>query len=239
LHYDENIMPLRPIYYDTETTGVRPDKDRIIEIAAYDPVRDATFVQFVNPLCPIPAESTAITGITDEMVANAPDYSVIGAQFIEFCGEDCVLIAHNNDRFDKLFLDAEAARSGLTMPSWRYLDTLKWSRKYRSDLPSHALQSLREVYGFAANQAHRALDDVMILYKIFSVMIDDIPIEKVMELLNQPTDLSRMPFGKYQGRLLAEVPPDYLDWLKKSGSLDKSDNKDLKEALQKLKLISV
>jgi DNA polymerase III subunit epsilon len=56
----------------------------------------------------------------------------------------------------------------------------------------------------------------------------------VLELLNQPTDLNRMPFGKYQGRLLSEVPPDYIDWLKKSGSLDKSDNKDLKEALLKL-----
>lgn len=232
-----DIMPLRPIYYDTETTGTRTDKDRIIEIAAYDPVRDKTFVQFVNPGCPIPAESTAITHITDEMVASAPDFTVIGAQFIEFCGEGCVLIAHNNDRFDKPILEAESARSGLTLPSWRYLDTLKWARKYRPDLPSHALQNLREVYGFAANQAHRALDDVIILYQIFSVMIDDIPIENVLELLNQPTDLSRMPFGKYQGRLLTEVPRDYIDWLKKSGSLDKSDNKDLKEALGKLSLV--
>lgn len=227
-------MPLRPIYYDTETTGTRTDKDRIIEIAAYDPISNKSFVRFVNPGCPIPPESTAITNITDEMVASSPDFSVVGAQFIEFCGTDCVLIAHNNDKFDKLILEAEAARCGLTLPSWRYLDTLKWSRKYRPDLPSHALQALREVYGFAANQAHRALDDVMILYQIFSIMFDDLPIEKVLELINQPTDLSRMPFGKYQGRLLAEVPSDYLDWLKKSGSLDKPDNRELKEALLKL-----
>lgn len=230
-------MALRPIYYDTETTGIRPDKDRIIEIAAYDASRDVTFVQFVNPGCPIPAESTAITHITDEMVANAPSFAEVGKQFIEFCGTDCVLIAHNNDRFDKIFIEAEASRSGLTLPSWKYIDTLKWSRKYRTDLPSHALQALREVYGFEANQAHRALDDVIMLHKIFSVMIDDLPIEVVLELLNQPTDLSRMPFGKYQGRMLKEVPPDYLDWLKKSGSLDKPDNKDLKEALSKLALI--
>lgn len=227
-------MPLRPIYYDTETTGVRVGVDRIVEIAAYDPVLDKSFVQFVNPGMPIPAESTAITGITNEMVASAPDFSIIGPQFFEFCGTDSVLIAHNNDRFDKLILEAEAARCNLTLPSWRYIDTLKWSRKYRSDLPSHALQTLREVYGFAANQAHRALDDVMILHKIFSAMIDDLSIEKVLELLDQPTDLSRMPFGKYQGRLLSEVPPDYIDWLKKSGSLDKPDNKDLREAFAKL-----
>jgi DNA polymerase-3 subunit epsilon len=232
------IMPLRPIFYDTETTGVRTDKDRIVEIAAFDPVLNKTFVQLINPGCPIPPEATAITGITDDMVATASDFSIIGAQFIEFCSSDCVLIAHNNDRFDQPILEAEMARAGLTLPSWKYLDTLKWSRKYRSDLPSHALQALREVYGFEANQAHRALDDVIILHKVFTAMTDDLAIEQILELLCQPTELSRMPFGKYQGRLFKEVPPDYLDWLKKSGSLDKSDNKELKEALLKLSLIS-
>lgn len=227
-------MPSRTIYYDTETTGVRPDKDRIIEIAAYDPDRDVSFVQFVNPGCPIPAESTGITGITDEMVASAPNYEVVGRNFIEFCGPDAILIAHNNERFDKVFIETESIRHNLILPSWRYLDTLKWSRKYRTDLPSHALQALREVYGFEANQAHRALDDVMMLHKIFSMMIDDLAIETVLELLAQPTDVNRMPFGKYQGRPLSEVPPDYFQWLKTSGALDKSDNKELKDALLKM-----
>ncbi len=227
-------MPLRPIYYDTETTGVRSEKDRIIEIAAYDPLKQASFVQFVNPGCPIPSESTTITGITDEMVAEAANFSVVGAQFIEFCGPEAVLIAHNNDRFDKLFLEAESGRCGLVLPQWKYLDTLKWSRKYRSDLPSHALPSLREVYGLEANRAHRALDDVMILYQVFSIMIDDLPIETALELLNQSTTLDRMPFGKHQGMLLSTVPRSYFDWLKKSGALDKGENRDLKEALVKL-----
>lgn len=227
-------MPPCSIYYDTETTGVRPDKDRIIEIAAYDPDRDLSFVRFVNPGCPIPAESTALTGITDAMVATAANFEVVGREFMEFCGPDAILIAHNNERFDKLFIEAEASRNNLAFPTWKYLDTLKWSRKYRSDLPSHALQALREVYGFEANQAHRALDDVIMLHKIFSQMIDDLSIETVYELLSQPADLNRMPFGKYQGRLLSEVPPDYFAWLKTSGALEKSDNKDLKEAIFKL-----
>jgi DNA polymerase-3 subunit epsilon len=230
-------MPSRTIYYDTETTGVRPDKDRIIEIAAYDPDRDISFVQFVNPGCPIPAESTSITGITDEMVSLAPNFEVVGKNFMEFCGHDAILIAHNNERFDKLFLEAEASRNNLIFPTWRYIDSLKWSRKYRTDLPSHALQSLREVYGFEANQAHRALDDVIMLYKIFSLMIDDLSIETVFELLSQQSDANRMPFGKYQGRLLSEVPPDYFAWLKNSGALDKSDNKDLKDALLKMGIL--
>jgi DNA polymerase III subunit epsilon len=230
-------MTRRTIYYDTETTGTRPDKDRITEIAAYDPDRNESYVQLINPGCPIPPECIAITNITDEMVANAPSFEIVGQQFIEFCGPDAVLIAHNNERFDKLFLESECTRCSLVLPSWTYLDTLKWSRKYRTDLPSHALQALREVYGFEANQAHRALDDVMMLYKIFSAMIDDLSIDKVLELLSQPTDVNRMPFGKYQGRQLSEVPPDYFAWLKNSGALDKSDNKDLKDALLKMGIL--
>ena len=80
--------------------------------------------------------------------------------FAEFCSGDVVLIAHNNDAFDKLFLEAEFQRAGLQMPEWIFIDSLKWSRKYRTDLPRHSLQFLREVYGIEANQAHRALDDV-------------------------------------------------------------------------------
>jgi DNA polymerase-3 subunit epsilon len=232
-------MPLKLIYYDTETTGTRFERDRIIEIAAYDPHGDRTFVEFINPGCPIPPESTAITSITDAMVEHAPPFKEVGQRFIDFCGEGAVLVAHNNDKFDKLFLEAESARSELFLPEWKYIDTLKWSRKYRSDLPSHSLQSLREVYGIPANQAHRALDDVMTLYRIFSIMFDDLSIEQILSLLNQSTDLSRMPFGKYQGKPLSEVPSDYFDWLKKNGALDKSDNKDLKNALIKLGIITV
>jgi DNA polymerase-3 subunit epsilon len=69
------------------------------------------------------------------------------------------------------------------------------------------------------------------------MMIDDLPIEKVFELLAQPTDVNRMPFGKYQGRQLSEVPPDYFAWLKNSGALDKSDNKELKDALSKMGIL--
>lgn len=231
-------MPkLRPIYYDTETTGVRPEKDRIIEIAAYDPIRNESFVQFVNPGCPIPAESTAITGITDEMVAASPAFEIVGKAFIDFCGPDAVLIAHNNERFDKLFLEAESSRSNLALPSWKYIDSLKWSRKYRSDLPSHSLQNLREAFGIAANQAHRALDDVMVLYQIFSTMVDDLEMEMVLELLSTPTSIARMQFGKYQGRPLSEVPADYVRWLKNGGAFDKSENRELKEAFEKLGIL--
>ncbi len=227
-------MPLRPIYYDTETTGVRAGSDRIIEIAAFDPMLDRTFVCLVNPGIPIPPEATAIHQITDEMVKDAASWEEVGRAFIEFCQTDTVLVAHNNDAFDKLFLEAEYKRCGVQMPSWLFADSLKWARKYRSDLPRHTLQTLREVYGIPANQAHRALDDVIVLKEVFSQMIDDLSMEQVLELLTAPTKVGRMPFGKHQGKALESVPSDYIAWLKSSGAFDKPDNKDLKAAFEKL-----
>ncbi len=229
--------PLRPIYYDTETTGVRNDKDRIIELAAYDPVENRTFCRLINPGCPIPPEATAIHHITNEMVASAPSFRTIAEEFITFCPEESVLIAHNNDAFDKPFLEQEFKRAELQFPNYRYIDTLKWARKYRNDLPRHTLQSLREVYGFPSNQAHRALDDVIILHQVFSAMIDDLSMEKVIELLSRPQVLSKMPFGKHQGKMLSEVPKSYVAWLNEGGAFDKPENHALKENFQKLGLL--
>jgi DNA polymerase-3 subunit epsilon len=226
------------VYYDTETTGTRSDKDRIIEIAAYDPKNERTFVQLINPGMPIPPEATAIHRITDAMVENAGSFKEVGQAFIDFCGPDAVLIAHNNDAFDKLFVENECKRAGLTMPQWKYIDTLKWARKYRSDLPRHTLQSLREVYGIPPNQAHRALDDVMVLHQIFSQMIDDLPIETVLSLQQQTKQLTRMPFGKHQGKALSEIPRDYVRWMAGSGAFDKAENKELRETFEKLGLLN-
>lgn len=230
-------MAQRPIYYDTETTGTRHDKDRIIEIAAYDPVKDRTFVQLVNPGFPIPPEASAIHGITDEMVASSPSFKEIGQAFIDFCDDGAVLIAHNNDAFDRLFLESECQRHGLTMPKWPFVDSLKWSRKYRPDLPRHGLQVLREVFGISANQAHRALDDVVVLHQIFSQMIDDLTMEQVLELMAGPRKVANMPFGKHQGKPLHEVPPDYVKWLHSSGAFDKAENQELKQAFEKVGLL--
>lgn len=230
-------MASRPIFYDTETTGIRTDKDRIVEIAAYDPVNEKTFVQLINPGCPIPSEASAIHHIDDAMVANSPPFAVVAAEFLQFCEGDTILIAHNNDSFDQPFLRHEFSRHGVPMPAWKYVDSLKWARRYRPDLPRHTLQFLREIYGIAANNAHRALDDVIVLEKVFSFMTDDLPIEKVYDLINQPRELLFMPFGKHQGKPLKELPSDYVCWLAGSGAFDKSENQQLKNALGKLGLL--
>ena len=225
-------MSKRPIYYDTETTGVRAGKDRIIEIAAYDPVLDKTFCSFVNPEMPIPAESTQITGITDDMVKDAPTYGEVGESFYEFCKGESVLIAHNNDGFDVHFLTNEAKRANISPPKFPFIDSLKWARKYRPDLPRHSLQYLREIYNIEKNNAHRALDDVKVLYNIFIQMIGDLTMEQIYVLLyNQDKTIRQMPFGKHRGQPLAKLPKSYVKWLAGSGALEKPENEDLRESL--------
>lgn len=227
---------MKAIYYDTETTGIDAKVDRIVEIAAYDPKNERTFCALVNPLMAIPKAASAIHGITDEMVKEALDFSKVGADFIAFCGDDAVLIAHNNDAFDLLFLQEETKRHQLQLPAWPMIDTLKWARKYRSDLPKHSLQFLRQIYGISENQAHRALDDVKVLHEIFSIMIDDLPIETVLALMKTSQDSVAlgdvMPFGKHKGTPLSQLPKDYVQWLKKQEFMDK--NQELKDALDKV-----
>lgn len=231
-------MGRRPIYYDTETTGVKAGRDRIIEIAAYDPVEDREFVSFVNPQMAIPDESTQITGITDDMVKDAPTYDEVGKQFYEFCQGETVLIAHNNDGFDIHFLTQEAKRVEIAPPDFPFIDSLKWARKYRPDLPRHSLQYLREVYNIEKNNAHRALDDVIILFKVFSQMIDDLTMEQIYTLLyNQDKTIKQMPFGKHRGVPLKKLPKHYVKWLAQSGALEKPENEDLRDSFANLGLI--
>lgn len=227
---------MRPVYYDTETTGLKAEKDRVIEIALYDPINKKDFVSFINPGMPIPEESTRITGITDQMVQSAPTFSEIIPDFLNFCGDGCILVAHNNDSFDIHFLKAEFERAKVPFPNLKFIDTLKWARKYRRDLPKHSLQYLREVYQIEKNNAHRALDDVIVLEKVFSLMIDDLPVDTVWNMLYQTPPQQQqsntMPFGKHKGTPIAKLPKNYVEWLMQSGALDKPENMELKKSLE-------
>jgi DNA polymerase-3 subunit epsilon len=189
-------MNLRAIYFDLETTGRDVERNRIVEIAAYDPLKDASFQQLVNPGGPIPPDATQIHGITDAMVQGAPSLGEAARQFIEFCSGEVMLVAHNGLLFDLPFLQAEFGRHKVLMPeNWVFVDSLQWARKYRPDLPRHALQYLRQVFGIPENTAHRALEDAMTLYRVFSLMVDDLSCEEI---------LARLQGGERPGKKSAE-----------------------------------
>lgn len=179
-------MSFRPIFFDTETTGTFPERDRIIELAAFDPTKDRSFQRLIHPGIPIPKDAIAIHEITDEMVKDAPSFETVAKEFIEFCDGDVALIAHNGDSFDLPFLRKELSRVNLELPPhWIYIDSLKWARKYRKDLPRHSLQYLRQTFKIKQNKAHRALNDSMILAEVFSCMVDDLTISQIYSCLKK------------------------------------------------------
>lgn len=225
-------MSLRFIFFDTETTGINPNQDFIIELAAFDSKYEKSFSTLINPGIPIPPETTLIHHITDDMVKEAPTFEKAINDFHSFCMGEVILVAHNNDAFDKPFLVANHKRFNIPLPNYRYIDSLKWARKYRKDLPKHTLQYLREIYSIEENQAHRALDDSITLSKIFKKMVDDLTPEQVLELMNKPFIMTKMPFGRYQGTNIKELPPFYVEWLKKEGFFEKEANRELKASFE-------
>jgi len=184
------------IFFDLETTGRDTSQGRIVEIAAYNSTKQTSFQRLVNPGIAIPEDVIAIHGITDEMVREAPSFDKVAKEFIEFCSGPVMLVAHNGELFDLPFLQAEFRRHSLSFPeNWIFVDSLKWARKYRKDLPRHALQYLREFFGFPKNKAHRALDDVITLHRIFSLLTDDLTCEEIIERIGgiRPSFSPRAP----------------------------------------------
>ena len=162
------------VAFDVETTGFNRDADRIVEIGGVK-FRDGRVVDskawLVNPGMSIPKGVQAVHGITDAMVADAPNFATVFAEFEEFVG-DAVLLAHNAV-FDVRFLQAELARNRLKPVTNPVLDTLKISREVYPELASHSLENLAQTLNFSTAERHRSLPDAMYVKDLFLVLIRD------------------------------------------------------------------
>ena len=146
---------------DIETTGLGPEKARIIEIGAVkyvDGKQTEVFSTLINPqIAGIPERITELTGINDEMVKDAPaEAEAMGSLFRFLEGEE-VLLGHNIP-FDFSFLKVAASRLGADF-SFRGIDTLAIARVCCPELPSKTLAALCEAYGITNKHAHRAYED--------------------------------------------------------------------------------
>ena len=155
------------IVFDLETTGTSATNDRIIEIGAVK-LRNLEIVDrldtFVNPHCEITEFISNLTKITNEMVENAPDEDAALKQFLDFCGENPVLIAHNS-RFDTGFINSAIKRCGFDL-NYSQIDTVPMARAMLPELKNHKLNNVAEHFGFDFNH-HRGCDDAEVLAKIF------------------------------------------------------------------------
>lgn len=152
---------------DIETTGGSPRTDKITEvgIVIHDgrEIRE-TFQTLIHPERSIPAFITRITGISDEMVADAPKFYEVARQLVELT-EDTVFVAHNA-RFDYGFFVEEFRRLGFTFAR-KTLCTVQMSRKAFPGLPSYSLKNLVRHFDIPLLKHHRALDDATAAAHIF------------------------------------------------------------------------
>lgn len=167
-----NGMDDEYIVLDIETTGLSFRTEKITEIGAVK-VKNGeivdTFESFVNPEIPIPEKIVKITHITDEMVKNAETIDQVMPKFLEFIG-NLRLVAHNAD-FDVGFLKYNAENLGLKMDN-NYIDSLALSRQVYPEFKKHKLGILADKFGIKVENAHRALDDVKTLVKVFIKLLE-------------------------------------------------------------------
>ncbi|MEM1358322.1 MAG: exonuclease domain-containing protein [Bacteroidota bacterium] len=144
---------------DVETTGGRANRHRVTEvgIVIFDGEKVLeTYQSLINPEMRIPAGITELTGITMEMVANAPKFHEVARQIVELT-QDRIFVAHNS-RFDYDFIREEFRRLGYTY-SRKQLCTVRLSRKTFPGLPSYSLGNLTRHFGIKLDNHHRALAD--------------------------------------------------------------------------------
>jgi ATP-dependent DNA helicase DinG len=148
------------VVVDTETTGLDPRTDRIIDIGAVrldaELAVTARFTTLVDPGMPVPLFVTRLTGITDSALAGAPCPADALAGLREFAG-DAVLVAHNA-AFDRDHLREAARRARVAPLTGDWFDTLEAALLLYPELDRHALPILVEEFGLSW-PAHRALPD--------------------------------------------------------------------------------
>lgn len=174
------------ICFDIETTGLSAARDKITEIGAVkveNGVITDTFSTFVNPEMPIPQKITQLTGITDEMVKDAPSQSEAVSAFLEFAGDN-VLVAHNAP-FDTSFI-AKACEDMGREYNYTSIDTVAISRAILTDIKNCKLDTVAKFLRLGEFNHHRATDDAEMLAKIFITLCrrltDDFGITKTNDI---------------------------------------------------------
>ncbi len=231
-----NLKLKRPIiFFDLETTGVDTSKDRIVEISMIkiniDGKKDIK-TRRINPEMPIPAEATAVHGITDEDVKDAPTFRQIAKSLAQFI-EGCDFGGFNSNRFDLPVLVEEFLRAGVDVDFKRrkYVDVQNIFHKKEQ-------RTLVAAYKFYCDKdlenAHSAEADTMATYEVLEAQIARYPdIGDTIEALadfsthGEVVDFAGrialndkgeeiFSFGKYRGRKVEDVfrdDPSYYAWM--------------------------
>jgi DNA polymerase-3 subunit epsilon/CBS domain-containing protein len=167
------LLALDAIVLDTETTGLDPAKARIVEIGAVrlrnGKIADESLRRLVRPDRPIPAASSAIHGIDDRAVADAPAFAELWPELSALI-EGAVVIGHTLG-FDLAVLKGECERAGLPWQRPRMLDTRLLAEVAAPDLAGFSLDQLAAWLGVEVTQRHSAPADALVTAKIFCALV--------------------------------------------------------------------
>jgi DNA polymerase III subunit epsilon len=169
------LVDVEFVVLDLETTGGSPANDRITEVGAVK-IRGGevigTFQTLVNPGVPIPPLISALTGITDPMVADQEPIEVVLPCLLEFLG-GAVLVAHNAS-FDRRFVQANLERHGYQRLTNRVVCTARLARKLlpRDEVPNVRLATLAAYLGATVAPCHRALTDARATVDVFHSLLE-------------------------------------------------------------------
>lgn len=244
------------IFFDLETTGIDPAKDRIVEIAMIKINPEATRDQYIkklNPGIPIPKEASDIHGITDEDVKDAPQFKHIAHDLYQWM-QGCDLGGYNSNKFDIPVLAEEFLRSNIDVDftERKMIDVQQIFFKMES-------RSLTAAYKFYCQKtlenAHSAEADVMATIDVLEAQLD-----RYQELSHEVPALHKFTggeqfidyakrlvmkdgqaifnFGKYKGMKVEEVftkEPQYYDWMMQADFTLHTKQK-ISEILNKMKL---
>ena len=176
--------------FDTETTGLDPNVEYLTEIGGVI-VKNGEVVDefdtFVKPGKPITPKITELTGITNEMVADAPSEAEALQAFLDFAGGR-ILVAHNAHSFDIRFLRIAAKRSGIAFEP-TYIDTLTMAQAMYPGLHNYKQGTINKHLELPAYEAHRACEDAGALGRIFCVMLSDLAEKQVTKVSEINTGL--------------------------------------------------
>lgn len=208
------------IVFDTETTGIDPSTDRLVELAGVSHGREEEieFTTLVNPMRSIPPEVRAIHHITPADVVGAPSEEEAWRMFLDSFPdtvgskpEPIVLVAHNA-KFDAGFVSRIA-------PAFEcyYVDTLKCAYVTFVDSPSFGNQVLRYYLELEIDVPptlfpHRALYDCIVTRGIFRELLKHHSLRELVQISSGPVLLPRVFFGKHKGKTWDQVDYGYLKW---------------------------
>lgn len=168
------LAELPMLVFDSETTGLDVERDTIVAVGGVRMhgvriYRSAVIDRLVDPKRPIPRRSTAIHGITDEMVAAAPDFAGLW-EVLESLLAGTVIVGHNIG-FDIAHLAKATAEAGIEWTPPPFLDTLLLAAALEPGKPALGLDELAERHGVNVRGRHTALGDSLVTAEIYQRML--------------------------------------------------------------------